>query len=211
MSLPTWLTGINLRSLLGSKRPDRRLSETTLVVIDVDVTGTDSRRDQLIGVALLPIQSGSFRIGDLRYCAVATTGTDAAAPPAPRTLDWQRDYLALRAVVADHPLVTINPRFVRQMIARHARQAGMPIIDSDWVDLAAAANVVADPAVEVTSLRHWLTVMSTGGERPHDARFDVFAMAQLLLAVITYCEDAGMHTVEALARGVGARKWLPDE
>jgi hypothetical protein len=38
------------------------------------------------------------------------------------------------------------------------------------------------------------------GRRPHDATYDVFAMAQLLQAVLAYSEDAGIDTVESLVR-----------
>ncbi len=94
------------------------------------------------------------------------------------------------------------------MIARAARLHRLPALDGEWIDLAAAAAVVGGEDNELATMDYWLEKMKTGGRRPHDATYDVFAMAQLLQAVLAYAEDAGIKTVSALARTRETRFWF---
>jgi DNA polymerase III epsilon subunit-like protein len=181
-----------------------RLDETRFVALDVDVTGTSLRRDRVTGIAALPVTAAMLRLADLRYCALATT-TGASTQPAS---DWRSRYLGLREMVMGSPIVTYNPGFVKGMIARSCSMHRLPAIEGDWLDLVAIAGVVDAEVTELTSMEYWLEEMRSGGSRPHDAAYDVFAMAQMLQAVLAYCEEAGIETAESLARNHDARAWL---
>jgi DNA polymerase III alpha subunit (gram-positive type) len=190
--------------LFGSARADRRLTDVRFAVVDVDLTGTSIRRDRVTGIAALPVAGGTFRICDLRYCALP------AAPDAPAddASGWRRDYLAVRDLIVGSACVTYNPDFVRRMIVRACRVNRLPSLDGEWIDLAAAASVVSSEDNRLTTMGYWLEKMKSGGRRPHDATYDVFAMAQMLQAVLAYSEDAGIDTVESLARRQDASAWF---
>lgn len=173
-------------------------------VLDIDVTGTDVRGDSVTGIAALPVEAGSFRIADLVYCTLER-GPDATAGAGSGR---QREYSVLRDLVAGIPIVTYNPRFVRQMMSRTCRDLDLPALDVGWIDLAAAAAVMGREDNELTTMDHWLEVMKLCGRGPHDATYDVFAMAQLLLVLLAYSEETGIDTVESLARSQRARAWL---
>jgi DNA polymerase III epsilon subunit-like protein len=192
------------RQLFGSDAPARRFVDTRFVVVDVDVTGTSVRRDRVTGIAALPVTAGTFRLSDLRYCALP----DAPGAPDDEDSRWRRDFLALRDLAVDSPIVTYNPDFVRRMIARACRAHRLPALDGEWVDVAAAAGVVRDADNALITMDYWLEKMKSGGRRPHDATYDAFAMAQLLQAVLAYAEDAGIDTVEALARRQDSPAWF---
>ncbi len=205
MIVPSWLPGAErLRAFLGWEREDRHLADMRLVVLDIDVTGTSLRHDRVAGIAALPIEASSFRVSDLRYCPLPDALGDARSADA----TGHGEYRALCELVTGRPVVTYNPHFVRRMIARAGRRLSLPRLDAEWIDLASAAGLVASDGSEMTSIDFWLANMRAEGPRPHDATYDVFAMAQMLQAVIAYGEDAGIHTVEALARGLDARPWL---
>jgi hypothetical protein len=204
VSVRAWLSRRVLRGRLGSVPDLRRLAEMRFAVVDVDVSGTDIHDDHVTGIAVLPVVSGAFRISDLHYCPLA----NAPHAPADPGAAGQHRYLAVRDLVAGSPIVTYNPRFVREMISRACRSSGLPPLGSDWVDLASAVRVVDSGESELTSMDHWLERMKAGGPRPHDAIYDVFAMAQLLQAVIAHAEEVGIDTFEALARNQDARAWL---
>jgi hypothetical protein len=82
------------------------------------------------------------------------------------------------------------------------------MLDGDWIDLEAAAAVMGKRDNELTTMNYWLEKMRAAGQRPHDASYDVFAMAQLLQAVLAYSEDAGIDTLESLGRIQEIRAWL---
>jgi DNA polymerase III epsilon subunit-like protein len=204
VSLRAWLSQHVLRGRLGPAPDLRRLAEMRFAVVDVDVSGTDIHDDRVTGIAVLPVVSGAFRISDLRYCPLAN------APDAPANPEstGQSRYLAVHDLVAGSPIVTYNPRFVREMIWRACRFNGLPPLEGEWVDLASAVGVVDSEESELTSMDCWLEKMKTGAPEPHDAVYDVFAMAQLLLVVVAHAEEVGIDTFEALARSQDARTWL---
>jgi DNA polymerase III epsilon subunit-like protein len=189
------------RDLFGSAAARRRFADVRFAVVDVDVTGTSIRRDRVTGIAALPVTAGTFRLSDLHYCALPGAPSDERS-------GWRRDYLALRDLVVDGPIVTYNPDFVRRMIVRACRVNRLPAIDGEWIDLAAAAATVGSDDRELTTMGYWLEKMKSGGSRPHDAAYDVFAMAQLLQAVLAYAEDAGIDTVESLVSRHDAPAWF---
>ena len=94
------------------------------------------------------------------------------------------------------------------MILHADSLSGVSILQSTWIDLESAAGVVATEEEELSTMGYWLERMSAGGERSHDARYDVFTMAQMLQALLSYFEEAGVETLETLREIQAARAWL---
>jgi len=203
MTIGSWLARLR-RRWFRSRASVRRIAEERFAVLDVDVTGTSIHQDRVTGIAALPVAAGVFRIADLRYCTLA----DGAGPQAPSSPAGRACYLAIRDLVAGSPIITYNPAFVREMIERRCRADGLPALGGDWIDLGSVASVVAGEQNELATMDYWLEKMKAGGPRPHDAIYDTFAMAQLLQVIIAYAEDAGIDSVEALARSEDLHAWL---
>lgn len=201
MTFNSWFRKRIERSALGSGAKARPLGELEFAVIDVDLTGIDRDRDRVEGIAVLPLVEGRFRIADLRYCPLPCPGGEE--PP-----EWRRDYEDLLEILAGRTVFTYNPRFVHWMLAKSAEQLGIPAPPAPWLDIAAAADVIGLDGVEATSMAHWLEKMRTGGRQEHDAVYDVFAMAQLLQAVLAYAGETGIETLEDLVRNQKAENWL---
>lgn len=197
MTVGSWIRE-STRALF-SWTPERRFAETRFCVLDVDVTGITIGRDRVTGVAVLPFTDCAFRVVDLHSLDVADVSTGRVSPEVAE---------ALAKLIGDSPVVTYNVHFVRQMMRRAGLLAGFAIPDSDWIDLESAAGVVASEDKELTSMSHWLELMRQAGEHQHDAAYDVFVMAQMLQALLSYCEDAGLTTLESLIRLQRARAWL---
>lgn len=202
MNVGRWLRDGVLRNLFGSK--PHRLGDVRFCVLDIDVTGTRIRRDNVTGIAVLPVVAGGFRIADLRYFRLA----DASVAPAPARGPGQPITAALQELITGSSVVTYNAHFVRQMIVHADSLAGLSIPQRAWIDLESAAGVVATEEEELTTMGYWLERMSAGGERSHDARYDVFTMAQMLQALLSYFEEAGVETLETLREIQAARAWL---
>jgi DNA polymerase III alpha subunit (gram-positive type) len=110
--------------------------------------------------------------------------------------------------MASSVVVTINPNFIQHMLALTADRFQLPPPVGTWLDLSAAAGVIGGDGVTATSLGHWQEKMKTGGRHEHDAIYDVFAMAQLLQALLAYAEDSGIETLDDLRRNQSAESWM---
>lgn len=202
MTKRSWLPGGASRARSG--REVRLLAEMAFTVLDIDVTGTDLHRDRVTGIVALPVRGKAFRIADLVYCPLAGGPNDQGYPQD----EAARGYMALRDLVGAGPIVTFNPRFVRQMIAHACAGLDLPALDGEWIDLASAASVAGSEDNALTTMDHWREKMTAQGRWPHDATYDVFAMSQLLLVVLAYSDNVGIDSMEALAGAQKARAWL---
>lgn len=204
MSISSWI-----RQKIGQAPPEesrevQSLAELEFVLLDLDLTGTDATRDSVIGLAYLPLVDGAFRPAELRYVRFA----DQASPATGCAPEAITGYQACLDLTASRVVVTINPNFIRHMLALAADRFQLPSPAGTWLDLSAAAGVIGGDGVTATSLGHWQAKMKAGGRHEHDAIYDVFAMAQLLQALLAYAEDSGIETLADLRRNQSAESWM---
>ena len=208
MSLADWLRKPALFFGLGSDSAPLPLSETRFIVLDVDVTGVDIRKDKATGIAILPVEGGRCRIADMNWIPLAQPD----GSPAPLNSSWREQYRAMVDSAAANPIVTYNTRFVRRMIKCSAVLHDLPLPGGRWVDLAAImGGAVGSEMGEVTSLKYWQEQMGVAALGGHSAAGDVFAMAQLLEIALAYCEDREIVTLDGLIAEQKARTWLRGE
>ncbi|MBK8120910.1 MAG: hypothetical protein IPK39_18365 [Sulfuritalea sp.] len=117
---------------MGSDSAPLPLSETRFIVLDVDVTGVDIRKDKATGIAILPLRGGRCRIADINWIPLAQPD---GSPPV--NSSWREQYRAMVDSAAANPIVTYNTRFVRRMIKCSAVLHDLPLPGGRWVDLAA--------------------------------------------------------------------------
>ncbi len=204
MSLADWLAGLLRRRPTQAPCGERLLERARFLVLDVEVTGTDIRRDRMTAIAALPVVAGAYRLSDLVRYGVPRTKRPSSEPP-----DGSSEALnTLRALVAESVLVTINPRFVKEMIGRSRRTRRLACATADWLDLAAVARVVNGERHDYADVDRWVTKMRTEGPAPHDAVHDVVVMAQMLLALLAYLDEAEILTLDSLARIQESAMWL---
>jgi DNA polymerase III subunit epsilon len=202
--LGRWLSEHAARLPIGRRPPSPLLAATRLIVLDVDVTGINVRHDYAKGIAVLPIDSGAFRLQDLSYCPL----------PLPRQTPlpdeaWRERYRELVELIADSPVLTYNTRFVKHMIKRTAKVDNLPLPFGRWIDLASAIyGAFGSEMNELHSLLRWQARMKIKEVKEHHAVSDVFGMAQMLQTLLAYCEDVGIRTLDDLVKAQNARVWL---
>lgn len=204
MSLSSWIRQKIGKPSSAESLGGLLLAELEFVLLDVDLTGTDATQDSVLGLAYLPLTEGAFRPADLRYIRFADRHSPATGCP-PETI---AGYQACLDLMAKRVVVTINPNFIQHMLALTADRLGLPPLVGTWLDLSAIAGVIGGESLAVTSLSHWQTKMKAGGRHEHDAIYDVFAMAQLLQALLAYAEDSGIETLTDLLRNQSAESWM---
>ncbi len=204
MSISSWI-----RQKIGQPPAEgghgsQLLAELQFVLLDVDLTGTNVTQDSVIGLAFLPLVDGAFRPAELRYVRFVESPPPAQGCPAETSAGYQ----ACLDLMARSVVVTINPNFIRHMLMLAADRCQLPPPVGTWLDLSSAAGVIGGDGVAATSLQHWQEKMKSGGRHEHDATYDVFAMAQFLLALLAYAEESGIETLGDLRRNQSAESWL---
>ena len=184
--------------------------EAAYAAVDLETTGLDPRRDEIISFASVPIDDGRVGVGRTRTAIVRPERMPAAetirihglrqgdladAPLLDEVLDLILEALAGRVLVAHAAWVergflrtalrpaglgVAEPMLDTTVLARHVLGGDGP---GDGVRLTEAANRLGLPV-----------------HRPHHADGDALTTAQLFLALVARLEASGPQTVGSLAR-----------
>lgn len=204
MSIASWIRQKIAQAPPAEALEGPLLADLEFVLLDVELTGTDATQDSVIGLAFLPLLEGAFRPAELRYVHFP----DPRSSVADCTPETIAGYQACLDLVAKNIVVTINPNFIKHMLALAADRFQLPHLVGTWLDLSAVAGVIGADGVAATSFGQSQAKMKTGGRHEHDAIYDVFIMAQLLQALLAYAEEAGITTLADLLRNQSAESWL---
>jgi DNA polymerase III subunit epsilon len=202
---------------------------TRWVVVDVETTGLDARRDRLLAIAAvaLRIEAGraAIAIGD-SFEVVLGPGEGGQAPVADAAnillhgigvgaqragVDPKRGLQAFARYVAGAPLLGFHVAFDRTVIERHARLHGLPTPGTLWLDLEPLAGALR-PAVRARSLDEWMAALDIRCAVRHQAAADTLATAELLLKLwpqLAAQEPAAARgDARAALRLANSRRWL---
>jgi DNA polymerase-3 subunit epsilon len=197
----------------------------SFVAVDVETTGLDPERDEIISFAAVPVEAGRIASGE----AVSGLVRPRLAPAAEsvrihglRPVDLEAaafapDALAPLAAVLRGRIPVAHAAWVeRGFLAPPLRELGIRwprrtidtallwrllcidrgLDDPGWCGLGAVVSALGLPA-----------------HRPHEAEGDALTAAQLFLALATHLEAHGHRTVRALAEAErhvrGWRLWHP--
>jgi DNA polymerase III subunit epsilon len=204
------------RSLPGP--PDAPASEARWVVIDVESSGLNPRRDALIAVGAVAVvarrialEQSYYRV--LRQQTPSDTdnilvhrigGTEQLEGEDPRDA-----LIGLLEFAGKAPCVGYNAAFDAVLLDRAARTWLGESLRLDWLDLAwlgpAVAPQIAGPR---QPLDVWLRALGMPSAGRHHALADAFATAQLLLVLERRAAAQGIRTVPALRKAASAQRWL---
>jgi DNA polymerase III subunit epsilon len=207
-------------------RPDRSSWRAArFVAVDVETTGLDPQRDEIISFAAVPIEAGRIAPGEavsglvrprlepvaasVQIHGLRPVDLEAAAPPP--------DALAPLAAALRGRIPVAHAAWVeRGFLAPPLRELGMR-----WprrtIDTAALWRLLcidrglADPGW--CGLASVVAARGLPSHRPHEAEGDALTAAQLFLSLATHLEGHGHRTVRALAEAErhvrGWRLWHP--
>jgi len=187
-------------------------------VVDLETTGLDPRRDEIISFASVPVDDGRVRVGEIataivrprrmpRAETIRIHGLRAAdlesAPPLEESLDLVLEALTGRILVAN--VAWVERRFLTAALKARGIELRGPVLDSDVLSQA-VPDRVPDPEGEP------LRVGGTSGprqsrearrlglpvHRPHHADGDALTAAQIFIAAATHLDRAQPQTVGSL-------------
>jgi DNA polymerase-3 subunit epsilon len=186
--------------------PGRSWRDARFIAIDIETTGLDPERDELISFAGIPIERGriivSQEVHGLVLPRFATTGASteihglrdydlAGAPSAPQAL-------APLAALMDGRIPVVHAQWVERTFLR---KAGCPlparIADTALLwRMLTIGHGAADPGTCSLSLISASLGLPT--HRPHTAEGDTLTAAQVFLAMAARLETSGHGSVRSL-------------
>jgi DNA polymerase III subunit epsilon len=193
-----------------SRRPRASWRAARFVVLDVETTGLDARRDEIISFAALPVDQGRVMpgraVGGLvrpRHpppgSSVEIHGLRAAdlaqAPPAPQAFAPLIPALKGRIPVAH--AAWVEQAFLRPQLRALGDRLSPRIVDTAQLwRLLCLERGDGDPGW--TALSDVASALGLPAHRPHEAGGDALTTAQAFLALATHLEAHGRATVRAL-------------
>jgi len=183
-------------------RRDAPIDEARWVVVDVESSGLDTRRDRLLAVAgvgirldpVSPVSAPRIELGD-SFEVVLRQDDAGTSPPVDKAnillhgigIGAQRDGVpvaealtAFESWVGASPLVAFHSAFDESMLRRAMRGALGRTLAGPWLDLAPLAAITR-PEAKVHSLDEWMAHYGIVCASRHQAAADVLAAAELLL------------------------------
>jgi DNA polymerase-3 subunit epsilon len=195
---------------LRAAHRDTPLDESRLVVVDVESSGLNVRRDRLIAIGAVAVTKGRIRLddafervlqqgavserGNILIHGIGATAQREGMAPADALLDFL-DYLGAS------PLVAFHAAFDEAMLRRAMRDVLGVAFRQPFADLAHVVPALCHrPGARHRSLDDWLGFFRIGNYARHSALADAFATAELLLALRPALAARGMDSFSGLQR-----------
>jgi len=201
---------------LGEESEQVTLVEAKFVVVDVETSGLDARRDRLLAIGACELRGERLGVGGgferILHQVEASTkenilvhgivpSEQTAGTPAELAL---MDFLEY---VGKHVLVAYHASFDRIMLDRAAREFLGVRLPSRWLDLAHLAPALYPEArMPRASLDDWLHRFSIRVRARHRAVDDVIATGELFLVLMKRARSRGLGTIGALLAAAEAQE-----
>lgn len=194
------------------------------VVLDVESSGLDPKRDRLLAIAGIAVRrspDGAPRVALADSFEVVLRQPEAPVDKANILVhgigvgaqregaDPARALEAFERWVGAAPLIGFHVAFDEALIQRAMRSALGRTLANPWIDLADIAPVVR-PDIAGRSLDEWMDALGIRCAVRHQAAADTLATAELLLRLWpqVLAQKQGSDW-QALARLAAQRRWLP--
>ncbi|HZC78975.1 MAG TPA: 3'-5' exonuclease, partial [Ktedonobacterales bacterium] len=188
------------------------------VVIDVESSGLNPRRDSLIAVGAVAVVAQRIALGQSYYRVLRQDTPSATENILVHRIgtaeqlggvDPREALVGLLEFTGKAPCVAYNASFDAAMLERAACTWLGERLHLAWLDLAWLAPAVArEAAGPRRPLEVWLEAFGIPSAVRHHALADALATAQLLLVLERRAAEQGMQTVGELRRAAAGERWL---
>ncbi len=190
---PEQTTRLDAWKALPAADADQSVATGRFVVVDVESSGLDPRRDQLIAIGAVAVVDSQIRIQDsfeivlqqaqasardnILIHGIGGTVQREGVPP-------DEALITFLEFVGKDPLIAFHVAFDQKMINRALKACLGLRLEHPWLDLAFLA-----PALEPRIARHtrtlddWMARFGIGNYARHSALADALATAELFLAL----------------------------
>jgi DNA polymerase-3 subunit epsilon len=184
---------------------DARLDETRYVVVDVESTGLDLRKDRLIAIGAVAVEGGKVNLEDSFEIVLRQDESSdrdnilihGIGGQAQRTgIDPQEALLAFLEYLGKAPLLAFHVAFDETMIRRAMREYLRLEFKRPWLDLAYVMPALMPQfARRYRALDDWAGHFKIANFARHNALADALVTAQLFLAALplAFAGESGLY------------------
>lgn len=188
---------------------DRPLREQRFVVLDLETSGLNMSRDQVLSIGAVVIEDGAIDLGQQFECTlqraahkpsasvlihgIAPSALAAGVEPADALLDFME-------FVGDSPLLAFHAPFDQHMLARALKQdLGYRLLHA-FFDVAALAPMLCPhAAIRHAGLDDWTQHFGLQVQQRHHASADALVTAELALILFGRARRQGLDSPAKLA------------
>jgi len=227
MSKFTWFTGRGpalthnqLERLRALREPaeldERSLRQQRFVVLDLETSGLNMRRDQVLSIGAVVIDNGAIDLSQQFECTLQREGHQASAStlihgiapsqiangvePAEALLDFME-------FVGDSPLLAFHAEFDQRMLARALKQSLGYRLRHAFFDVAEIAPLVCPQAKSgLAGLDAWTEHFGLQVHERHHASADALATAELALILLSKARQQQLDSLPALLQALNSRR-----
>lgn len=192
--------------------------EARCVVVDVESNGLDARRNHLIAIGAMAIESSRIVL-DAGFSTVLRqeTASDDANILVHRIggsaqtggVDSVEALLGFLEYIGKSPLVGYHAAFDEIMIAKSIRLSLGESFRRTWIDLAYLAPAMySDKAAKMKGLDDWTAAFGIANYSRHNPLSDALATAQLHLVLCAQAAQKGLRTPGDLLEAAESQSWL---
>ncbi|WP_339732722.1 3'-5' exonuclease [uncultured Pseudomonas sp.] len=227
MSKFTWFTGqrpaltqaqLTRRQALDetSCLNDGPLNEQRLVVLDLETSGLNMRRDQVLSIGAVVIDQGAIDLGQQFECTLLREGHQASASTlihgiAPSEIangeEPAEALLSFMEFVGDSPLLAFHAEFDQRMLARALKQSLGYRLQHAFFDVAEIAPLVCPKAkLPHAGLDDWTQHFGLQVQQRHHASADALVTAELALILFSKARQQHLDNLPALLQQLNSRR-----
>lgn len=206
----------DLAGIPGPKQlDDQRLDQLRLVVLDLETTGLNPARDQVIAIGAVAIDQNGINLADqfdliLRRPELDTTETVLIHGIGPEALTKGHEMEdALRWLLQwlnGAPILAYHSAFDKKFLEKAVRQQLGYAMGHHWFDVAELLPVFfPDARIGGRGLDHWSEHFGLQASTRHHAAADAMVTAELALIVLNKALKDGIVTVAQLSQKL--RNW----
>ena len=227
MSKFTWFTGrgpalshSQLERLRLLSEPaefdERSLRQQRFVVLDLETSGLNMRRDQVLSIGAVVIENGGIDLSRQFECTLQREGHRASAStlihgiapsqiangvePAEALLDFME-------FVGDSPLLAFHAEFDQRMLARALKQSLGYRLQHAFFDVAEIAPLVCPKAkLPHAGLDDWTQHFGLQVQQRHHASADALVTAELALILFSKARQQHLDNLPALLQQLNSRR-----
>ncbi|HYB24503.1 MAG TPA: exonuclease domain-containing protein [Solirubrobacteraceae bacterium] len=185
-------------------------STASFCAVDLELSGLDPKRDEIVSFGAIPIESGRLQLGaavsgrarpsrEMSVAAIRVHGMRAAdladAPPLETAIDPLLGAMAGRIPVVH--VAAIERSFLRGALRRQGLRLRRPMIDTSVLGLV-WLHERDGHAPQRLSLSELAVALGLPVHHPHDALGDALTTAQAFIALATHLHARRKETVRSL-------------
>jgi len=227
MSKFTWFSGrgpaltqlqLERRSQLAEPcaLDERPLQQQRFVILDLETSGLNMRRDQVLSIGAVVIENGAIDLSQQFECTLQRDGHQASASTlihgiAPNEIangeDPAEALLSFMEFVGDSPLLAFHAEFDQRMLARALKQSLGYRLQHAFFDVAEIAPLVCPKAnLPHAGLDDWTQHFGLQVQQRHHASADALVTAELALILFSKARQQQLDNLPALLQQLNSRR-----